>query len=679
MIQTTEVSITYTGDGVQTSFPYPYPYRSSEDIVGYLVNEEGYEEKITTNYTYNNVENTYIYPLAGEPLKAPMKLKLIRETPQQQNSSLPNKLPFSLLEKGMDWIIMIIQEMGTRVNAIWNIKNDVAHSSTNAKEYMDRAESAASKSEDKAVSAEQSAQDARDWAATVNIPKISAGKIGQYMRVDKDGNWYLSLERVNVKDFGAKGDGVTDDTDAIKAALAVGASTVYFPDGTYMVQTAIEGEHPASYAFTIPSNTKIEMSHGCIVKGIPNKRQLYSIFKVFQVKNVVITGGHLIGDKALNQGEWGYGINVLESENVIIDGVEIENCLGDCISIDGYDYDERPLTQSKHVIVRNCKLHGSRRQGISITSGVDILIDSCEIYDISGTNPQSGIDLEQSVPNQIIKDIKLRNLYIHDTKNQSVLVYGHVDGLVIEDCRFTNDVYIKDGDNIFLSNVITAYGGHRSDDYFNGNIRAEGCNFSTCIVKNNFEGNNLQFNNCTFTYSHAGFEFIDVTKKNTVTFNGCTFIAKVYSDNEKVNYSISGDEDARLIFQNCLFDLDSPQFRGNIKVTEGVFENCDVKIKGYVTDDDLSDFTLYSGVLLNNRIQLLNSTGLTAGTSTTSLALIGNHVKGDNLKWLLYIFDNARVANLAMCNNIIQSQNDVALVNNSALVTKFSNVNNIKI
>lgn len=41
---------------------------------------------------------------------------------------------------------------------------------------------------------------------------------------------------INVKDFGAKGDGVTDDTDAIKSALIFGLSsgkTVYFPCGKY--------------------------------------------------------------------------------------------------------------------------------------------------------------------------------------------------------------------------------------------------------------------------------------------------------------------------------------------------------------------------------------------------------------------------------------------------------------
>lgn len=45
---------------------------------------------------------------------------------------------------------------------------------------------------------------------------------------------------VNVKDYGAVGDGVTDDTDAIRAAieavLEAGGGTIFLPEGIYLVK-----------------------------------------------------------------------------------------------------------------------------------------------------------------------------------------------------------------------------------------------------------------------------------------------------------------------------------------------------------------------------------------------------------------------------------------------------------
>lgn len=41
-------------------------------------------------------------------------------------------------------------------------------------------------------------------------------------------------EHVSVKDFGAVGDGVTDDTAAIQAAISSGAKTIHIPAGTYL-------------------------------------------------------------------------------------------------------------------------------------------------------------------------------------------------------------------------------------------------------------------------------------------------------------------------------------------------------------------------------------------------------------------------------------------------------------
>ncbi|WP_349617118.1 glycosyl hydrolase family 28-related protein [Azotobacter salinestris] len=59
----------------------------------------------------------------------------------------------------------------------------------------------------------------------------------------------------NVKDFGALGDGVSDDTAAIQAAIdaahAAGGGTVYLPAGEYRVSG---GEEPSDGALTIKSN-----------------------------------------------------------------------------------------------------------------------------------------------------------------------------------------------------------------------------------------------------------------------------------------------------------------------------------------------------------------------------------------------------------------------------------------
>ena len=46
-------------------------------------------------------------------------------------------------------------------------------------------------------------------------------------------------DHVSVKDFGAVGDGVTDDTTAIQNALNSGAKTVYAPAGTYVVNATL--------------------------------------------------------------------------------------------------------------------------------------------------------------------------------------------------------------------------------------------------------------------------------------------------------------------------------------------------------------------------------------------------------------------------------------------------------
>lgn len=62
---------------------------------------------------------------------------------------------------------------------------------------------------------------------------------------------------VNVKQFGAAGDGTTDDTGAIQAALDHGAECVVFPPAS--------GYRIASPGIVVPSNIVVDQSHGKIV------------------------------------------------------------------------------------------------------------------------------------------------------------------------------------------------------------------------------------------------------------------------------------------------------------------------------------------------------------------------------------------------------------------------------
>ena len=102
-----------------------------------------------------------------------------------------------------------------------------------------------------------------------------------------------SLE-VDVKTKGAKGDGETDDTAAIQAAIeaAAGAGgTVLVPDGTFMVDAA--GETPLS----LKSDMVLKLSARATLKALPNAAKKYAVLAISGVSNVTVVGGTLQGDR----------------------------------------------------------------------------------------------------------------------------------------------------------------------------------------------------------------------------------------------------------------------------------------------------------------------------------------------------------------------------------------------
>ena len=109
---------------------------------------------------------------------------------------------------------------------------------------------------------------------------------------------------VNVKDEGAKGDGQTDDTAVIQAAIdAIGGTkgTVLVPEGVYMIDAVDNRLH-------LKDDMTLKLADGAVLKAIPNDSKKYSLLTISGVSNIWVIGGTLEGERDQHKGksgEWG--------------------------------------------------------------------------------------------------------------------------------------------------------------------------------------------------------------------------------------------------------------------------------------------------------------------------------------------------------------------------------------
>ena len=226
-------------------------------------------------------------------------------------------------------------------------------------------------------------------------------------------------DSISVKDFGAVGDGSTDDTTKIQAALtaASGSKNVYLPAGTYIVSTTIY----------IPSNTyfvgdgknsviKMVSSQGrnttVVMTGFRNNKRenivIQDMMIDFNRTRWAVTGGTQLSD-AFN-GTAGYtayqdndetALSICYSENVLVKNVWAIDGYKHCIDVqapsyrtgtDGATYDSQP---SKNVTLENCYASGAGDDNITTHHSTDINIIGCWSENPSGVRvPQNSNCIE---------------------------------------------------------------------------------------------------------------------------------------------------------------------------------------------------------------------------------------------------------------------------------------------
>ena len=389
---------------------------------------------------------------------------------------------------------------------------------------------------------------------------------------------------INVKQFGAKGDGVTDDTEPIKSAIMFleDDSSLYFPKGIFKVSINL-----GTTLFEITKSNITIFGNLTRIVLTPNDSKEYNIFKIYNANNVFIKGLTIVGDRKQHDyntisstHEFGYGIyihgdNSSYPVNCIVKDCNIYDMTGDAIVT------KNGLSGGR-ILIQDCELHHCRRQGISVLDTDDITINNCYIHDIGksdgvlGTSPQSGIDIEPASGSFYVNSVSINGCTIKNCTGFTIVSAE----AIIDKCGFIDIKNSKIGQLSIAPpcEIINSQIGSKEKgvSYFyvswydinNPNILLLNTGIlNNCIIylENEAVTYTNRMNNCTI---------IGVGEDNTSQVKYSNFIDCIVENCQICqNNNVSYGGAYKNIYKNCRFNILNSKLK---PFNFCVYENCEV-------------------------------------------------------------------------------------------------------
>ena len=333
------------------------------------------------------------------------------------------------------------------------------------------------------------------------------------------------------------------------------------------------------------SNITLDLNGSTITAETSNATN-YSIITIANVENIKLLNGILIGDKDTHEytenstHEWGMGITIRSAKNVQIENIQITETTGDGIYINK-DADD---INSTNVEISNCNIYNCRRQGITVISASNVIIRDNEIHDIYGTNPQSAIDLESNLDEELIENVEIYNNNMYNFGSvYAIKVQKNVHSTNIYNNKIQNTIIVYDEkDKIQISN----------NNINNGDIvlynslsyRNQGRYIEKAIVENNnINSGNIQvnrINNLKVSNNYITNGAVTIISTNTILENNI-----VVNEKEEKEYAYKIEplnyKDIFYVYKNNNHSF------GNIKENEIIVDDGILRLT-----DDLSNIPI---------------------------------------------------------------------------------------
>lgn len=272
----------------------------------------------------------------------------------------------------------------------------------------------------------------------------------------------LPANFISIKDYGAKGDGVTDDASAIQSALDSlknTGGTVFFPYGTYLLKSAVVFYSNQNLIF----DGSATLLQGAAINNLMRSYCKTSFTEYSGTHDCIIYGATFDGgDYTENNGL----LCMAHSKNITIERCTFRNAYGTWHNLE--------INSSYNVKVKDCDFEGSRKTG---DHGELIQIDAATSNMVY---PFDGVTFDDTV----CKYIDIDGCYFHgDTispaiGNHSAMPHQFIR---VRGCIFDGLTTSRGAINFYSD--ITDVDIH--DNIFNGCTKGVGSSGATYYIYNN--------------------------------------------------------------------------------------------------------------------------------------------------------------------------------------------------
>ncbi len=321
-----------------------------------------------------------------------------------------------------------------------------------------------------------------------------------------------------------------DVTDSLQAAINAGAKRLIVP---------YTGQEWIVRPITLVGGQEIVFEPGVVIRAKKGefKGGGDSLFTAKGVKDLSLLGygatfkmnkpDYQGGD--YKKAEWRMTLDLSSCTNVTVAGLRMESSGGDGIYLGAKDADH---PYCENITIRDVVCVDHHRQGISVISAVNLLVENCVFSGTKGTAPQAGIDFEPNGPQERLANCVVRRCQFDNNAGAGIAVYLNAmkDGkpepisILFEDC-----VARGNGEEGMVVGALTPDGPKGTIEF--KNCTAEAVRRPAAqVYDKSAEGASVKFTHCSFKAGtdDTGREAVPVIfgirrTKDPVSFGGVEF------------------------------------------------------------------------------------------------------------------------------------------------------------